>query len=126
MMTPANDPLSVVRQSYDSFVARDRATHETLLAPEFTFTSPYDNAIDRQEFYRLCWPNGGHFVAIDLVETCVQGESVFVIYTATLAGGGGFRNAERHVVRNGTIHSIEVYFGWSLPHPVEHGAHSDP
>ena len=126
-MNPMEDARTrIVAQSYRHFVARDREAHEALLAADFRFTSPYDNGIDKQAFYSLCWPNGEGFERITLIETFAQDEQVFVIYDATFKDGRAARNAELHVVRDGLIRSVEVYFGWSLPHPASKGEHVDP
>ena len=47
-------------------------------------------------------------------------------YEGGNANGKGFRNTEVYTVRDGKIAEVEVYFGWSLPHPAEPGGFVDP
>ena len=37
----------IVRASFDTYIAQDRAAAERLLAEDFVFTSPQDDHIDR-------------------------------------------------------------------------------
>ena len=53
----------------------------------------------------------------------VDGDQVFVTYEARAKGNRRFRNTERFVVQHGKIASVEVYFGWSIPHPAAPGTH---
>ena len=38
-------------------------------------------------------------------------------------GKNRVRNSEVHTVRGDKITDVEVYFGWSVPHPVKPGRH---
>ena len=40
-------PQEIIRALFTAFAAQDRETAERLLGPEFRFTSPYDDYIDR-------------------------------------------------------------------------------
>jgi hypothetical protein len=67
------DIEALVRKSYACYPARDRQTHETLIAPDFHFTSPYDDRIDRAEYFRRCWPNCETIKSIEIDKVFVQG-----------------------------------------------------
>ena len=102
---------AVVRASYDAFRDRDRARADSLLAADFTFTSPYDDAIDKTAFFTRCWPNGDRFAAFT-VETVLADETgAFVTYLIKTKDGSSFRNTEYLRVKNGKITSVDVYFG---------------
>jgi hypothetical protein len=43
----AASPLTVARGCLEAYVAKDRAAIEALIAKDYHFTSPIDNALDR-------------------------------------------------------------------------------
>jgi ketosteroid isomerase-like protein len=121
-MTQATD---TVRAICGAFVNKDRAGAERLIAPDFRFTSPLDNGIDRETYFRLCWPNSEMIEAFQFIQLAEAGDRVFVTYEGR-AGGKRFRNTEVHTLRGGQIAEVEVYFGWNVPHEVPLGEHRDP
>ena len=52
-----NDPITIARASYEAYVRKDREAIEELIAADFHFTSPLDNRLDRDTYFRRCWPN---------------------------------------------------------------------
>jgi len=53
----AGDIVAIARAAYEAYVSKDRAAIEALIAPDFHFTSPLDNRIDRATYFARCWPN---------------------------------------------------------------------
>lgn len=101
----------LVRKSFEAYRRKDRALIESLLADDFTFSSPYDDRIDRAEYFARCWPNSDRILA-HRIETIVEGEGeAFVLYECELTSGARFRNAERFVFKGGRIAGVEVFFG---------------
>ncbi|WP_371132660.1 DUF4440 domain-containing protein, partial [Phenylobacterium sp.] len=49
------DLIGRARALYAAFMKQDRAAAEALLAPDFRFTSPYDDHIDREAWFDRCW-----------------------------------------------------------------------
>jgi ketosteroid isomerase-like protein len=49
-----NSRTDMVRNVFEAYRTKDRGLIEGLLAENFTFTSPYDDAIDRDEYFRRC------------------------------------------------------------------------
>ena len=47
-----------MRACFEAFRDRRRDDAEAVIADDFTFTSPYDDAIDRAAYFERCWPNG--------------------------------------------------------------------
>jgi ketosteroid isomerase-like protein len=121
-MTP-DTPLAVVRACLEAYVDKNRAAIEALLAQDFHFTSPIDNALDRATYLRVCWPNSAALVRFDEIYALEHGDHAFVVYEAHTSSGKHFRNSEVHTVRGGKLVSTEVYFGWELPHHVPQGEH---
>jgi ketosteroid isomerase-like protein len=108
-----DDNEAIVRAQYEAFRDRRREDSETLLAPDFTFTSPYDDAISRDAFFERCWPNGDRFSDFQIERVTPDESGAFVTYLATTDAGDQFRNTEYLIVSEGQIHSVDVYFGAS-------------
>ena len=97
---------------------------EELVADEFRFTSPLDNAINRATFFKRCWPSGADITQHDLERVVADGGTVFVTYNLTMKGDA-FRNTEVLKIDGGKVRAAEVYFGWDLPHKAEPGGFID-
>lgn len=110
----ANAPAELVREMFAAYSSRDRKAAEALLSDDLTFTSPYDNHLDKSAYFARCWPLPDNFKAIDIEKIAVEGNQVFVRYRIQQRDGVEFRNTELHRVEGNRIRSIEVYFG-SLP-----------
>ena len=50
------DLTELAKGYYRAYERHDRAFIENNLAPGFTFTSPFDDHIGREEYFRRCWP----------------------------------------------------------------------
>jgi ketosteroid isomerase-like protein len=115
------DPVAIARAGYEAYASQDRAAMEALLAPDFHFTSPLDNRIDRATFFKRCWPGSETIEGFDFVRLAAEGQTVFVTYEGQRDGGKRFRNTEVVTVRDGRITEVEVYFGWDVPHKAAEG-----
>lgn len=104
---------AVVWALYDAFRDRQRDVAETLIGENFSFTSPYDDHIDRTAFFERCWPNGDRFsdFRVELVQATAEG--AFVTYLVTTQDDMTFRNTEYLTVVGGKVASVDVYFGAS-------------
>ena len=116
------EEIAIVRASYRAFVDKDRAAIEALIAEDFHFTSPVENFIDRATYFRVCWPGSAAIAEFNIVHIAAEGGTVFVTYEAKDSRGGRFRNTEVLTVRDKKIVEVEVYFGWSIPHPAPVGS----
>jgi ketosteroid isomerase-like protein len=119
------DPADIARASYLAYVQKDRAAIEALIGEDFHFTSPLDNRLDRETYFKRCWPNSETITDFEFIDVVVHGERVFVLYEGTSLRGRRFRNAERLTIRGDKIVEAEVYFGWSLPHDAPEGGFVD-
>jgi hypothetical protein len=115
------DPADIARAAFLAYVDKDRAAIEALIAAEFRFTSPLDNGLDRTTYFARCWPNSETLSGFDFVHVVPHGERVFVTYEGQSSRGNRFRNTEVLTIRDGQIHAVEVYFGWSIPHDAPEG-----
>jgi hypothetical protein len=122
----ATAPLAVVRACLKAYVDKDRNAIEALIAGDYRFTSPLDNALDRTSYFAICWPNSAAMKSFDFIAGAQDGDRAFVVYEGETSAGKRFRNCEVHTVRGGKLVSTEVYFGWNVPHRVPAGTHVDP
>jgi ketosteroid isomerase-like protein len=120
------ETIAIARAAYEAYVTKDRAAIEALIDADFHFTSPLDNRIDRATYFARCWPNSRTVEEFRFIQLAADAERVFVTYEGRARGGHRFRNTEIVTVRNGTIVEVEVYFGWSIPHPAPAGGFVDP
>jgi hypothetical protein len=91
--------------------AKDRETIEGLFSSMFTFTSPYDDAIDRATYFERCWPNSDRLRQHIIESIFVEGNEAFVTYRAITFEGKECRNTEFFTFEGKQISSVNVYFG---------------
>lgn len=118
---PINSAVAIARAAYGAYVSKDRTAIEALIAPDFHFSSPLDNRIDRTSYFARCWPNSQTAEGFEFIHLVQSGAQVFVTYEARGADGHRFRNTEIVTVRGAQIVEVEVYFGWDLPHKAAVG-----
>ncbi len=121
----AQDIVDIARATYEAYVSKDRSAIEALIAADFHFSSPRDNRLDRAAYFARCWPNCQRIASIGLVRLVAAHDGVFVTYEGRTTDGRGFRNTEFLTIRHGQVSEVEVYFGWSLPHPAAPGGFID-
>jgi hypothetical protein len=46
----------LVRKYFSAYENKVRKAVESLLTDDFVFTSPYDYRIDRETYFKRCWP----------------------------------------------------------------------
>src|SRR5579864_1374089 len=83
-----------VRALFEAFMSKDRKRADALLSEDFTFTSPYDDAIDKAMYFERCFPNSEHMRSLDIERVCVHGDGAFTMYRAMTTDGKEFRNTE--------------------------------
>ena|SRR6201996_1092976 len=106
--------IELAKSSYRAYETGDRDLIESLIAPDFTFHSPPDPALDRAGYFERCWPNAGNIDAFEFVRLVENGDEVIVTYEATRADGSRFRNTEVLTFDGERQVRAEVYFGWDL------------
>jgi len=117
--------VEIARAAYDAYVTKDRAALEAIIASDFHFTSPLDNRLDRETYFRRCWPNSKTIASFDYIHMVEDGERVFVTYDGRNTNGHRFRNTEILTIRDAQIVDVEVYFGWPIPHRAAQGGFVD-
>jgi ketosteroid isomerase-like protein len=102
----------IIRRCFDAYRSKQRAVLEDLLADDFRFTSPYDDAIDKAAYFERCWPTSIEYIASNTIEDiCETDDHAFVRYQCVTVDGKEFRNTEFFTFEGGKVRAIEVYFG---------------
>jgi len=117
--------VAIARAAYEAYVTKDRAAIEKIIADDFHFTSPLDNRLDRETYFRRCWPNSKVIDRFDFIHLVTDGDRVFVTYEGRNTDGRRFRNTEVLTIPDQQIVDVEVYFGWSVPHRAPQGGFVD-
>ena len=117
------NPLTVACACLQAYVDKDRSAMEALIADDYHFTSPIDNALDRKTYFELCWPNSKAITGFKYVYQLKDQDRAVIVYEGHTQDGKTFRNCEVHTVRHGKLVATEVYFGWDIPHKVPKGEH---
>jgi hypothetical protein len=99
-----------VQQCFAAYRARDRDCLESMLAPEFTFKSPYDDRLIRLQYLERCWPESERVEARQVEKVVANGDEALVQYTCELNSGVRFCNFGRFVFKGEKVKAIEVYF----------------
>jgi hypothetical protein len=110
---------------FAAWPAKDRTAAESLVADDFTFTSPLDNRLNRTTFFARSWPNSDRIASLEIKRLVSDGELVFVTYELLSAEGYRLRNTEAVSVCGNQVCAVEVYFGWDLPHRATPGGFLD-
>ena len=111
------DLIEKSKSYYRAYERHDPAYVAGELAEGFTFTSPFDDAIGREEYFRRCWPSEPLHQKFDFVSMAQDGERVLIVYDCTLRRSNAvhpemhFRNAEMQTFENGKLKSVTVFFG---------------
>ena len=116
------DTEAIIMAAYKTYADKDRAALEKLISQDFRFTSPLDDNINRATYFEKCWPNSEKMVGHEIKRVYIENESAFVTYECLMKDGRRFRNTEFLTTRNEQLVSVEVYFGWNIPHgPTNRG-----
>lgn len=109
-MTP-HYSSDLIRSCYAAYEAKDRSILEAVLSDDFTFSSPLDDNISREQYFERCWPNCHHVRGFHIEKLFVDGDEAFVTYVCHATDGTRFRNTEFFVIEGDKIKHVDVYFG---------------
>ncbi len=105
------DKEATIRSLFAAYMSKDRRIVEDLLADDFTFTSPYDDAIDKATYFERCWPNSERIREHVIEKIFVAGDEAFVRYLCRTNAGTEFRNTEFFRFAGDNLVEVQVYFG---------------
>ncbi len=103
----------LIRALFAAYLANDREAVEDALTDDFSFTSPYDDAIDKATYFARCWRGSDWIERHELEKICVEDSEAFVKYRCLAKDGKSFRNTEFFAFEGDKIRCIQVYFGAS-------------
>ena len=114
MKSGPSDRLELVRRYYQAYETDDRPAIEQVLHPDFTFTSPDDDRIDRAAYFERCWPPHERIRSFTLLDVCADTHDALVRYRAAEFTGPGFANVEHFEFAGDLISHVAVYYGREL------------
>ncbi|QIF00951.1 nuclear transport factor 2 family protein [Roseimicrobium sp. ORNL1] len=117
-----NDTATLIHACYGAYQSRDRKAFESLLADDFTFSSPLDDNIDKAAYMERCWPNGTEHQNFLIEKLFTDGDEGFVTYRCERADGSAFRNTEFFKTHAGKVRHVDVYFGSDIASEVNEEA----
>jgi ketosteroid isomerase-like protein len=121
--TPTDSGLSpeneeTIRDYYKSWETKDWRTTDSLLADDFTFSSPVDDHISKSAFKKGCWDTQVALIARhELTHVIGTGNQAFVMYVCHTTTGKAFRNVEYLRLKDAKVEAIECYFGGQNGYP---------
>jgi hypothetical protein len=107
-------PQETVLEFSRAFREQDEALALSLMAPEFVFTSPQDDHLDRDAWLQRCFPSAGHFDAPAITLQIVEVGGVVLHRYEYAVAGRTYRNVEATRVQDGRVRDVEVYFGGAV------------
>jgi hypothetical protein len=113
-----------IRKYYAAWERKDWHRIDSLLAADFTFSSPLDDHISKSDFKAGCWDTQIAYIdRFDLQRVMTSDNEAFVMYVCHTTNGKTFRNVERFQFGEDKVEAIECYFGGksSFPSAVSAG-----
>ena len=108
---PKQSRSDAIRGYFAAYRSGDRAHLEQALAADFTFTSPYDDGIDKATYFARCWPNR-NLIREHVVERVFeQGDEAFALYRCKTTDGKEFHNTEFFTFQGDRLKGVQVFFG---------------
>jgi ketosteroid isomerase-like protein len=110
--------LEVVRKYYAAWDTKDWHRIDSLLAEDFTFSSPLDDHLNKSGFKAKCWDSQIAYIdRFDLKQVIGTDDAAFVLYVCHTTNGKTFRNVEYFQLRDGKVRAVECYFGGKSSFP---------
>jgi ketosteroid isomerase-like protein len=102
----------LIRKYFSAYENKDCKAVESLLSNDFVFTSPYDYRIDRETYFKRCWPYSEQSPTDEIEKMLERDNETFILCDCKTKTGGRFRNTEFFTIEGGKIiREVEVYFG---------------
>ena len=115
---PERSREEAIRTYYSGWEKKHWGLVESLLADDFTFTSPNDDDhIEKRAFKERCRPTADFIDTIKMECVLVFGDEGFAKYLLSTKDGKSIRNTEYFRFKDAKVRTIEVYFGgkWGYP-----------
>jgi ketosteroid isomerase-like protein len=105
------DKSEIIRALFAAYRSNDRNAVENAFTEDFRFTSPYDDEIDKENYFARCWRVSDWIERQELERIFVEGDGAFVTYQCVAKGGKSFRNTEFFSFEGERIRRTDVHFG---------------
>jgi hypothetical protein len=102
---------AMIRAYYRAYETRNREAIEQLLTPDFRFSSPLDDRIDRATYFSKCWPNSERIRSFTIERLFEDGNEAVVQYELNPISGERFSNVELFLSDGDRIREVIVFFG---------------
>jgi hypothetical protein len=96
----------LIRKYFSAYENKDRKAIESLLSSDFVFTSPYDFRIDRNAYFKRCWPYSEQSPTYEIEKMLEKDDEVFILYDCKTKTGGRSRNAEFFTIEGKKIREV--------------------
>jgi ketosteroid isomerase-like protein len=115
-----------IRSFYAAWESKDWDSLNSLVATNFTFSSPFDEHISKSSYKTGCWDTQAKLIErFDLKRVIASGNDAFVLYVCHTKAGKTFRNVEYFRFTDGKVAAVECYFGTQAGYPsAVNGQHS--
>jgi ketosteroid isomerase-like protein len=109
---------AVVRNYYAAWDKKDWHLLDSLLADDFTFSSPRDDRINKGAYKAGCWDTQIAYIdRFDLTQVMGTDSEAFVMYLCHTANGKTFHNVEFFKLGDDKVKAVECYFGGDASFP---------
>jgi hypothetical protein len=108
----------LIRKYFSAYENKDRKAVESLLSNDFVFTGPYDNRIDRETYFKRCWPYGEKSPTYGIENVFEKRNEAFILYDCKTKNGHSSRNTEFFTIEGSKIKEIEIDFGSAPTEPT--------
>ena len=108
----------LIRKYFAAYENKDRMAVDSLLTNDFIFTSPYDHRVDRETYFKRCWPYNEQSPTYEIGKLLEKDNEAFILYDCRTNSGGGSRNTEFFTIEGNKIKEVEVYFGSAPKEPA--------
>jgi ketosteroid isomerase-like protein len=100
----------MIKAFFQAWAARDWDFVEASITLDFTFTSPYDDHIDRETYKSKCWDTVKEIGKFEFVSIIGNGNEAFVRYRNTI-NGEKVQNTEHFIFEGEKLKAVVVFFG---------------
>lgn len=105
----------IIKRFFEAFSKQaDRDFVENLLGPNFIFSAPPNPLLDRDGFFKVCWPAGHNLKKIKYVRIIEHGDEIIITHEYTKPEGVKACNTDIITFVGDKITRLEVYFGWDI------------
>jgi len=105
------EKADIVRGYFEAYRKGDRQFLEDHFADDLTFTSPYDDRVDKTLYFERCWPGNERIKTNAVEKIFVEGDQAFIRYKVITKDGTEFRNTEFWTFAGDQLKEVQVYFG---------------